>query len=147
MASPVRRSSEIYASCVCLAVQRAARATARRYDEALRPLGITSGQFSILASLLDDASLPMTRWADLLGLDRTTLQRNVLPLAKAKWIESADVRGDQRVSQYRLTRAGRALTLRAVRRWRRAQVESNHRLGPAGWPTLRPALQRLISET
>src|SRR5271170_5423419 len=80
----------IYQACVCLGVQKAARATARRYDEALRPLGITSGQFSILSSLLSDRVLPMTTWADLLGVDRTTLKRNLVPLEEAGWIETTD---------------------------------------------------------
>src|SRR5260221_394323 len=38
-------------TCLCLHLQRAARAVARRFDEALRPLGLTSGQFSLLMSL------------------------------------------------------------------------------------------------
>src|SRR6185312_10589229 len=38
-------------TCLCLHVQRAARALARRFDEALRPLGLTNGQFSLMMSL------------------------------------------------------------------------------------------------
>ena len=38
-------------ACLCLHVQRAARARARRFDDALRPIGLTNGQFSIMMSL------------------------------------------------------------------------------------------------
>lgn len=141
------KAADVYQACVCLAVQRAARVTARRYDLALRGLGITSGQFSILASLLGSPGLPMTRWADLLGQDRTTLQRNVLPLEKAGWIETVNSAKDQRVRQYRHTRTGRALTLRAVRRWQRAQRDSLRRIGPDGWRAMRSVLQRLSDDT
>ena len=41
----------VYDHCLCFAAQRAARALARRFDEALSPIGLTSGQFSLLTSL------------------------------------------------------------------------------------------------
>ena len=76
-------ASTIYQACVCLGVQRAARALARRYDEALRPAGLTSGQFAILTALLGDDGVALTVLADRLGLERTTLTRNLAPLAAA----------------------------------------------------------------
>ena len=42
---------EVRDACLCLHARRAARALARRFDEAFRPIGITNGQFSLLASL------------------------------------------------------------------------------------------------
>src|ERR1051326_7911471 len=59
--------------CLCLHVQRAARALARRFDEALRPLSLTNGQFSLLMSLNRPSPPSMAPVAALLAMDRTTL--------------------------------------------------------------------------
>src|SRR3979490_314183 len=59
--------------CLCLHVQRAARALARRFDEALRSLDLTNGQFSLLMSLNRPEPPAMTAVASLLAMDRTTL--------------------------------------------------------------------------
>ena len=59
--------------CLCLHAQRAARALARRFDEALRPVGLTSGQFSLLMSLNRPEPPTMGQVSALLAMDRTTL--------------------------------------------------------------------------
>ena len=69
-------------SCLCLHVQRAARALARRFDEALRPFGLTNGQFSLLMSLNRPVPPPMGPVAFLLAMDRTTLTAALKPSAK-----------------------------------------------------------------
>ena len=61
--------------CLCLHVQRAARALARRFDEELRPFELTNGQFSLLMSLNRPEPPPMGPVASLLAMDRTTLDR------------------------------------------------------------------------
>src|ERR1700727_580564 len=68
--------------CLCLHVQRAARTLARRFDEALRPVGLTQGQFSLLTSLNRPEPPSMGAVADLLALDRTTLTANLKPLER-----------------------------------------------------------------
>src|ERR1700721_2557944 len=69
-------------SCLCLHVQRAARALARRFDEALRPMGLTNGQFSLLMSLNRPEPAGMGAVAALLGMDRTTLTASLKPLER-----------------------------------------------------------------
>src|SRR3984957_9122323 len=68
--------------CLCLHVQRAARALARRFDEALRPLGLTNGQFSLLMSLNRPEPPAMAAVASLLAMDRTTLTAALKPLER-----------------------------------------------------------------
>jgi len=136
-------AADIYAACVCLGVQRAARGVARRYDEALKPLGLTSGQFSILSSLLRESSEPIGALAELLGQERTTLTRNLRPLEAAGWVETSPDANDARVRRVRLTDEGRELLRAAVPVWRAAQRDSNTRLGEAGWAALRPLLGTL----
>eukprot|EP01034_Spumella_vulgaris_P008651 gene8651-11012_t len=66
----------VYNHCLCFAAQRAARALARRFDEALSPIGLTSGQFSLLTSLNRPEAPSMGSIAALLVMDRTTLTAN-----------------------------------------------------------------------
>src|ERR1700683_2498808 len=69
-------------SCFCLHVQRAARALARRFDDALRPLGLTQGQFSLLMSLNRPEPPRIGDVSALLAMDRTTLTANLKPLER-----------------------------------------------------------------
>ena len=68
--------------CFCLHVRRAARALARRYDTALRPAGMTSGQFSLMMALNRPVPPQMHAVADLLAMDRTTLTAAIKPLER-----------------------------------------------------------------
>jgi DNA-binding MarR family transcriptional regulator len=134
---------DVYATCVCLGLQRAARGVARRYDEALRPTGLTSGQFSILSALLRNEATPIGSLAEVLGLDRTTLNRNLRPLEAEKLIANVSDPRDGRVRRIQLTPKGRTRVEAAIPLWRKAQSESSERLGKTGWPDLRPHLARL----
>ena len=68
--------------CLCLHVQRAARALARRFDQALQPLGLTNGQFSLMISLNRPQAPGMGSVAELLAVDRTTLTAALKPLQR-----------------------------------------------------------------
>jgi hypothetical protein len=70
---PFETTLRVRDCCLCLHVQRAARALARRFDEALRPFDLTNGQFSLLMSLNRPEPPPMAPVASLLAMDRTTL--------------------------------------------------------------------------
>src|SRR6516164_4058485 len=87
---------EVRDACLCLHVQRAARALARRFDDALGPIGLTNGQFSLMMSLNRPEPPDMGAVASLLGIDRTTLTAALKPLqrrglVKVK-VDSADRR-------------------------------------------------------
>lgn len=134
--------------CLCLHVRRAARALARRYDEALRPVGLTNGQFSLLMSLNRPNPASMADVADLLAMDRTTLTANLKPLERRGLIQVAVDAKDKRGRRLTLTDAGRALLVQAAPIWERAQAENeslmresrNGEMNP-GW--LRQALRAL----
>ncbi|OYY67101.1 MarR family winged helix-turn-helix transcriptional regulator [Sphingomonas sp. 28-62-11] len=136
---------QIGTDCVCLNTQRAARALARRYDAALRPIELTSGQFAILAGLNQEGSASIGALADGLGLERTTLTRNLLPLEADGLIRSAPGDGDKRVRGLTLTAQGRAKLALAMPLWRAAQADTIDRLAPHGWADIRPALDQLAS--
>jgi DNA-binding MarR family transcriptional regulator len=109
--------------CLCLHVQRAARALARRFDEALRPLGLTNGQFSLLMSLNRPQPPPMAAVASLLAMDRTTLTAALKPLERRGLVTVAADPGDRRSRLMALTSKGMTLLARAVPIWERAHQE------------------------
>jgi DNA-binding MarR family transcriptional regulator len=111
--------------CLCLHVQRAARMVARRFDEALRPLGLTNGQFSLLTSLNREEPATMGAVAAVLAMDRTTLTAALKPLQRTGFVEVRIDLEDRRTRLLTLTPAGRALLASAVPVWNRthAQVE------------------------
>lgn len=109
-------------SCLCLHVRRAARAVARRYDEALRPLGLTSGQFSLLMSLNRPEPPVMGDVAALLAMDRTTLTANLKPLERRGLVDVSPDPADKRSRRLRLTDAGRSLLAQAMPLWQAEQI-------------------------
>jgi DNA-binding MarR family transcriptional regulator len=108
-------------------VRRAARALARRYDEALRPLGLTNGQFSILMSLNRPEAAAMADVAALLAMDRTTLTANLKPLERRGLVAVSVSTTDKRGRRLTLTESGRDVLSEAAPIWERAQAE-NQRL-------------------
>jgi len=104
-------------SCLCLHAQRAARALARRFDEAFRPLGLTNGQFSLLMSLNRPEPPPMGPVASLLAMDRTTLTAALKPLQRRGLVEIIPNPNDRRGKRIGLTPAGMALLVQAAPIW------------------------------
>jgi DNA-binding MarR family transcriptional regulator len=135
---------QIGRECVMFNLRKAARGISRRYEEALRPVDLKPGQFSILAALLDAGDgLPIGRVAEVLGMDRTTLNRNLRPLERRGVVESAPDPEDRRSRKLRITDAGRQLMDEAIPLWRQAQAESFRRIDEARWPALRAELSAL----
>ncbi|MGL4288079.1 MAG: MarR family winged helix-turn-helix transcriptional regulator [Phreatobacter sp.] len=113
-------------TCLCLHAQRAARALARRFDGALKPAGITSGQFSLLMSLNRPEPPHIGSVAALLAMDRTTLTAALKPLERRGLVETAADPKDRRARLLRLTPAGRTALAGALPIWRHlhAAIES-----------------------
>ncbi len=106
-------------TCLCLFVQRAARALARRFDEALRPLDLTNGQFSLLMSLNRPQAPAMGEVAQLLAMDRTTLTAALKPLERRGLVQVAADPDDRRSRRLTLTGAGQKLLAAALPIWER----------------------------
>jgi DNA-binding MarR family transcriptional regulator len=110
-------------ACLCLHTQRAARALARRFDEALRPAGLTSGQFSLMMSLNRPQPPSIGAVAALLAMDRTTLTAALKPLERRGFVEVTIDPADRRSRLMKLTQAGRNCLAQAVPVW-----EHTHKL-------------------
>lgn len=127
--------------CLCLHAQRAARVLARRFDAALRPLGLTSGQFSLLNALNRPEPPPMAPVAALLAMDHSTLTAALKPLARQGYVEVLADPQDGRARRLLLTAAGRALLGRALPVWQATHAEVEAPLADAG--ALRAGLRAL----
>ena len=130
-------------SCLCLHVQRAARALARRFDDALRPLGLTNGQFSLLMSLNRPQAPGMAAVASLLAMDRTTLTAALKPLQRRGLLKVTSDPEDRRGRLLTLTSKGRKLLARAVPVWKSTHVAIENLLGDGEPDRLRKSLREL----
>lgn len=110
-------------NCVCLHVQRAARALARRFDDALRPVGLTHGQFSLMMSLNRPHPPRIGEVSSLLAMDRTTLTANLKPLERRGLVTVAVDEADRRSRRLSITPSGRDLLVKAMPTWDRVQAD------------------------
>jgi DNA-binding MarR family transcriptional regulator len=129
--------------CLCLHLQRAARAVARRFDQAFRPLDLTNGQFSLLTALdrMDQPSIG--RVSAVLAMDRTTLTANLKPLERRGLIEVTMDPADKRTRRLAVTSAGRELLVAAVPIWIATHAALEQVIGDAGPDRLRADLLAL----
>lgn len=135
---------EVRDGCLCLHVQRAARALARRFDTAFRDLGLSQGQFSLMMALNRPEPPPLGPLADFLAMDRTTLTAYLKVLAARGWVDIAADAKDKRVRRPSLTPAGRAALNAAVPIWRATHAELDRELGEARVDGMRKSL-RLVA--
>lgn len=116
-------------ACLCLHAQRAARSLARLFDNALKPAGITNGQFSLLMSLNRPEPPPMGPVANLLAMDRTTLTAALKPLERRRLISIEQDPKDKRGKRLRLTADGMAVLSAALPIWEKTHGEIEARIG------------------
>ena len=140
---PFETTLEVRDTCLCLHMQRASRALARRFDDALRPVGITNWQFSLLMSLNRPEPPPMGPVAKLLAMDRTTLTAALKPLEREGLLKIILAPEDRRSRLLALTERGRETLAAAVPIWRdtHARVEAALTVMEAG--ELRTALHSI----
>lgn len=120
------------ADCLCLASRRAARTITRAYDRRLRPHGIRITQFTILAMLMLRGPTALGGLAQGLGLERTTLTRNLELLQAKGWVSVRSGYDDGRARIITVTKTGRALVHNAYPDWRKIQDRISGEVGLAG---------------
>ena len=114
---PFTTTAQIRDTCLCLHVQRAARALARRFDDALRPVGLTSGQFSLLNAINRPEPPTLGPVAQLLAMDRTTVTAALKPLEREGLVEITTDPDDRRNRRIRLTDKGHGVLASALPIW------------------------------
>jgi DNA-binding MarR family transcriptional regulator len=140
---PFETTLRVHDHCLCFAAQRAARALARRFDEALRPAGLTSGQFSLLMSLNQPEPPSIGSVAALLAMDRTTLTANLKPLERRGLVKTGVDPADRRSRRVTLMPAGRQALRSALPIWERTHAETDLLLAHADPQAVRDGLRAL----
>ncbi len=140
---PFETTLRVRDCCLCLHVQRAARALARRFDEALRPIGLTNGQFSLMMSLNRPEPPGMGSVATLLAMDRTTLTAALKPLERRGLVTVDKNPSDRRGRRLSLTPDGKTLLASAVPVWERAHRDVEALLTDVDPDRLRSSLREL----
>jgi len=126
--------------CACFQLRRASRAVTQLYDAALAPAGLRSTQFVLLSLVRVEEPVRQDHLADLLGMDRSTLSRNVKLLTDAGLLRRARAKGE-RASRLQLTPKGLRKVAETVPLWERVQTSFTEHMGPARWDLLRRRLR------
>jgi DNA-binding MarR family transcriptional regulator len=140
---PFETTIRVRDCCLCLHVQRAARALARLFDDALRPVGLTNGQFSLLMSLNRPEPAGMASVAALLAMDRTTLTAALKPLERRGLVIVGKDPEDRRGRQLSLTAEGKDLLAAATPIWEETHRKLESRLEEGEPARLRKSLKAL----
>jgi DNA-binding MarR family transcriptional regulator len=140
---PAATVHHIRDTCLCLATQRAARALARRFDAALRPFGLTNGQFSLLVALNRPEPPPIGRLAPFLAMDASTLTAAVKPLARRGLLRVIPDTEDRRSRRVQITAEGVALLGQAIPVWRATHAVLDAEIGESTADALRQGLAQL----
>jgi DNA-binding MarR family transcriptional regulator len=131
------------AGCFCLASRQAARKITRLYDSHMQQSGIRATQFTILSQLMLRGAMPVGKLAGILGMERTTLTRNLALLETQKWI-STKPGEDPRARMIAITVQGRGVVRRTFPFWSKAQAEAGKLLGADGQAALKVLISRSL---
>src|SRR5579863_10441428 len=142
--NPTPSPSAVPRPCACTSVRKAARVLARTYDAALADSGINITQLAVLRALLRHPEEPLTRVAEDLAMERTSLYRALAAMHKQHWVLLRDG-PDGRTRSARLTRAGEAVLARADPGWSGAQRALIERFGAVEWQNFVAELHRLAA--
>jgi DNA-binding MarR family transcriptional regulator len=124
------------AGCFCLASRQAARKITRLYDSYMQGSGVRATQFTILSQLMLRGEMPIGKLATFLGMERTTLSRNLTLLEGKGWI-SINAGEDPRARMIAITAPGRGVVRRGFPYWSKAQAHIGKMLGADGEAALR----------
>jgi DNA-binding MarR family transcriptional regulator len=127
--------------CACTLLRKAARAVGHVYDEALAAHGMTTAQFAILRTIVRGEPLPLSRLAEQLVLDRTSLYRALAPLEARGWIAVGKGQGKTKLAT--LAPAGHIALSAAEADWHAVQARITGAMGDGQWAALQGALKAI----
>jgi DNA-binding MarR family transcriptional regulator len=133
---PDRTDYMAAAGCFCMTSREAARKITRLYDSSMQNSGVRITQFTILSQLMLRGEMPIGKLAGILGMERTTLTRNLAPLEAEKWI-AVRTGDDPRARMIAITAPGKAAVRRAFPYWSKAQAHVGKLLGAEGQAALK----------
>lgn len=129
-------------ACASTTLRSAARAVSRTYDAALQGDHLTVNQFAILRRIARAGELPVSRLAERLVMDRTSLYRALEPMVRTGWVR-LDPAPTGRARIARLTAAGEAMMATGTPAWEGAQISLIEAFGADRWQALHAELRDL----
>jgi DNA-binding MarR family transcriptional regulator len=141
---PADRFPNLGRVCVNYNLRKASRAVNQVFDAMLRPTGLRASQFAVLVALAQTDTVTITRLARWLVMDRTTLSRNLRPLAAHGYLTVVPG-ADRREQEIRITSPGEEVLRNAYPYWEKAQANISGGLGPTRWKQLMEALAATVS--
>ena len=124
----IRCNPKSSSPCHCLNIRRASRAVTQFYEKVLEPSGLKVTQYSLLRNLERVDPVSMSVLAEIMRIDRTTLNRNMKPMISAGLI-TVNSGEDSRSRQVMLTEAGKAALVNTLALWAEAQASLEEYLG------------------
>jgi len=140
---PILDAATVERACICQVLRRVTRKVTQRYAAALKPVNLTAGQFTILAALSRNKPVKLSTLADEIGMDRTTLTKDLAPLERRNLVSSIPNKSDRRVRDLKLSENGKDLLRQAHPLWEAAQISSLEKIGDADWTEVRSVLDTL----
>jgi DNA-binding MarR family transcriptional regulator len=134
----VEKSLKIGHACACFNLRKAMRALSQLYDDALRPAGVRTTQFTLLNAIRVEGPVTVRRLATAVVMDRTTLSRDLRPLER-QGLVTVEPGADRRERKVNLTRKGAQIITQALPLWEQAQAQVAQGLG-------QKRLQRLLDD-
>jgi DNA-binding MarR family transcriptional regulator len=138
------KSEPLYTSefgpCACSQLRRAARKLSSLYDRSLESAGVTVTQYALLVNIARAGEISRTSLAAQLGMDRTTLTRNLMPLERANLLSSAKS-ADRRERLIRLSDKGTSKVRESYVLWKKAQEAFASQMGPVKLQKFRSVLK------
>jgi DNA-binding MarR family transcriptional regulator len=134
---------EVVENCMCHRTRMAARAVTRLYDDRLRSVGLRATQLAVLVAVGGDDVVSITALAKFMGMDRSTLTRNLAPLERESLIRVGN-EGWRRSRMVEITKKGRSRLREALPLWEKAQETLQRKLGIRKWDAIRADLDDLI---
>jgi DNA-binding MarR family transcriptional regulator len=132
--------------CACTTLRKAARALSRIYDEALAAVGVNITQFAILRVIgrAGEDGVPLSRLAESLVMDKTSLYRGLGPLIRSGWVAVTQA-GKGRTKLVCLTREGRRVRDAGAEPWEAAQSKVVKAFGVKRWAALHESITDLAA--
>lgn len=139
-----REKSPPARGCTCARLRSLSRRITAVYNRALAPSGMRVTQYSLLSTVRRAGPVSMSRLAESMDMDRTTLTRNLRALLAAGWLRMQDDPDDARVRRVALTSRGESHLAEARSYWRRAQDEVASTIDPADLRQLHQLIDRYV---
>ena len=131
--------------CTCFNLRKAARVVTQFYDDGMRPTGLRGTQFALLVHTYAMGPISLSKLADAMATDRTTLTRNLELLEKNALVRVEDG-DDRRTRIVSITDDGRKRLARAFPYWKKTQDEIKKMMGLDDWSAMISRVSRMVNQ-